>query len=802
MLDRSRTPQQPENRDDASALTPGARGSTEPPTGERRAARGALVERIAAWSMRHRALAVGGWLALVVVAVLSTSLVSGPSADTVDPGESGDVKKIVNAQKHYEPILENVLVQPRGEGGGGRDFADDPSLVRATRDLVAELREEPGVVTGLRTPLNPGKGQQVSDDGRSGLVTFFVAGPNEKMDAHFDTAEKAVKTVAARHPDVRVVQAGDTSLSHAVDDAVKKDFAGAEKTSLPITLLILLVVFGALVAASIPLLLAATTVAATFGLIGVLGQWVPVNSAVSSMILLIGVAVSVDYSLFYLRREREERAAGRSVEASLRIASRTSGHVVAVSGLTVIICVAGLLLTGIDVFRGLTLGTGLVVGLAMVASVTVLPALLAALGHRVDKGRIPWLGRRRTTVLESRGWRRLARAVVKRPLVWGGAAVLALVVMALPMTGMHLQDAAVVNSLPRSAPAVDAAVRMQESFPGAAAPARVAVWGVGGGRSDTPQVRAAVEELREETAGSEGLLSGPVSTVQVDDVLIVRVPLAGSGTDETSGKALEKLREDVVPKTLGKAEGVDVAVAGRTAFAYDFADQVNDRTLIVIGFVLVLAFALLLVVFRSLAVPVVSIVLNLLSMGAAYGVLTWVFQDGNLSSLLGFTPYGGVASWLPLFMFVVLFGLSMDYHIFILSRIRERWLAGAGPREAVVSGVSSSAGVVTSAAVIMTAVFTVFITLSAIENKMMGVGMAVAILIDATVVRGVLLPAAVALLGKRAWELPGWLNRLPGKGAEPTSARGASADAASGEEPESPSGASVEAPGKEAAYRR
>lgn len=740
---------------------------------------GAFIERIAGWSIRHRALAIGGWLALVLVALFASAALSGSSASTDDPGESGAVKRVLREQKNYEPILENVLIQPREDGGG--KFLDNPALVKATEDLVAEFEEMPGAVTGLRTPLNPGSEQQISKDGRSGLVTFFVAGPNDKMTAHFDSVVAAVDKVADRNEDVRVVQAGDVSLSRAVDDAVKKDFASAEATSLPITLVILLVVFGALVAAAIPLLLAATTVVATFSLIAVLERWVAVNSAVTSMILLIGIAVSVDYSLFYLRREREERAAGRSVSESLHIASRTSGHVVIVSGVTVILCLTGLLFSGLGVFRGLTLGTALVVGLAMIASVTVLPALLSALGHRVDKGRIPWLGKRRTTVVESRGWQKLARAVVNRPKVWGGAAVLALLVMAAPALDMRLQDAAVVNSLPRSAPTVDAAIRMQEAFPGSPTPARIAVWGVDGGSSDTPQVKAAVDELHQQIADSDGQLAGPISTVQVDDVLMVRVPLAGSGTDETSNQALATLRGNALPATLGKVEGIDYAVAGRTAFAEDFKDQLTSRAALVVGFVLVLAFALLLFVFRSLAIPLVSIALNLLSMGAAYGVLTWVFQDGAFSSMLGFTPYGGVAGWLPLFMFVVLFGLSMDYHIFILSRIRERRLAGATTREAVVGGIAASAGVVTSAAVIMTAVFTVFITLSAIENKMMGVGMAVAILIDATIVRGVLLPAAVAILGERAWTLPGWLNRLPGKGGQPrptpvAAATGARAD--------------------------
>ncbi|MEU6098761.1 MMPL family transporter [Streptomyces sp. NPDC047079] len=750
----------------------GSSGRTGPDgTGEARpraprpTSHGTLIERVAGWSIRHRALAIGGWFALVVLAVLSTALVSGDSAVTQDPGESGVAQKVLNKQRNWEPVLENVLVQSRGPDG--RKFKDDPELQRAVDDLAAEFGKSPGAVSQLRTPLNPQGEKQISADGRSGLVTFFVAGPNEKMDAHYDAVVAAVKKVADEHRGIRVVQAGDQSLSRAVDDAVKKDFASAENTSLPITLIILLVVFGALVAAAIPLLLAATAVAAAFGLIGVLGQWVAVNSAVSSMILLIGVAVSIDYSLFYLRREREERAAGRGIAESLRITAKTSGHVVAVSGVTVMLCVSGLLFSGLDVFRGLTLGTVVIVGLAMIGSVTVLPALLATLGRWVDKGRIPWLGRRRTTALESRTWRALAQAVVKRPLVWGGAAAAALVVMALPMFSMHLQDAAVVNSLPRSAPAVDAAIRMQQAFPGAPTPARVAVWNVDGGSPDTPQVRTAVRGLHDEITASGGRLAGPVSTVRVDDLLVVRVPLAGSGTDPASHRALTTLRETALPATLGKVQGVEYATAGRTAFAHDFAQQLGKRTFVVIGFVLVLAFALLLLAFRSVVIPLVSIALNLLSMGASYGILTWVFQDGNLSSLLDFTPYGGVAEWLPLFMFVVLFGLSMDYHIFILSRIRERRQAGATPREAVVDGIAASAGVVTSAAVIMTAVFTIFITLSAIENKMMGVGMAVAILIDATVVRGVLLPAAMSLLGHRAWELPRGLERLLGRNDRP-----------------------------------
>jgi RND superfamily putative drug exporter len=531
--------------------------------------------------------------------------------------------------------------------------------------------------------------------------------------------------------------------------------------AVPVSLIILLIVFGSLIAAAIPLVLAATAVVATFGLLQVIDHWVPINSAVSAMVLLIGMAVGIDYCLFYLRREREERLAGSSVEDALGTTARTSGRVVLASGVTVMLCLSGLLFTGIGVFRGLTIGTILVVGLTVVGSVSVLPALLAALGSRVDSLRLPLLGRRRTEARESRVWSAIARRVVRRPLLWGGLAVVALLVLAIPAIDMHPQDPAVTNSLPRSVPTVDAAVRMQEAFPGAAAPSHVVIWNPDGSDADTPVLQAAITQLTASTARPGGLLAGPVEVAKVDRAVVVRVPLAGSGTDETSVRALDRLRREVLPATVGKVSGLDYAVSGRTATAHDFAAQMNSRAPYVFVFVLGLAFVLLVITFRSLTIPLISIVLNLLSIGAAYGVLTWVFQGGHLSGVFHFTPYGGVVGWLPLFMFVMLFGLSMDYHIFILSRIRERWSRGVAPRDAVVDGVAHSAGVVTSAAVIMTAVFAIFVTLTAIEYKMLGIGMAAAIVIDATVVRGVLLPAFVALLGRKAWEAPSWLNRRP-----------------------------------------
>ncbi|MEU1805213.1 MMPL family transporter [Streptomyces sp. NPDC019937] len=710
----------------------------------------ALVERIAGWSVRHRAAAIAGWFALVAVAVLASALMPGGTASSTDPGEAGRADRALGAQRVYAPPQENVLIQHRTPDPSAPRFTADPALRRAAQDLVSTLRAAPGTVQGLRSPLYDDR--QVSKDGRSGLVTFLIAGPDERMGAHYEAAVRAVEAVRDRHPGVRLAQAGDRSLSRVVDDSIKGDFQRAEFFSLPLTVVLLLVVFGSLIAAAIPLLLAATTVIGTFGLLQVAAHWVPINSATSSMVLLIGVAVGIDYSLFFLRRTREERAAGHGVTEALRITARTSGRVVVVSGLTVMLCLSGLLFTGVDNLQGLTVGAALVVGVAMVGSVTVLPALLALLGGWVDRARIPWPGRRRTAVAESRLWSAVARAVVRRPLVWGGTAALALLVLALPALGMRLQDASVTDSLSRDVPAVDAAARMQRAFPGTPAPAWVVIWGTRDGGTpdvvDDPAVRKAVDSLHGRAAASRGALHEPITTAAVDRALVVRVPLASFGYDDTANRALTTLRRHTLPAALGHLDGVEYAVAGKTALTYDFTRQVTDRTPVVFGFVLALAFVLLMVSFRSLAIPLISIALNLLSIGAAYGVLTWVFQDGHLGSALGFTAYGGVIGWLPLFMFVILFGLSMDYHLFVLSRIREREHEGAEPREAIVGGIAAGAGVVTSAAVIMTAAFSVFVVLSAIEYKMMGVGLAVAILIDATVVRGVLLPAAMALLDR------------------------------------------------------
>jgi RND superfamily putative drug exporter len=738
----------------APAAGPPARTGVRPP----------VVERIAGWSARHRAIALVGWLLLVAGAVVIGNTLGTKNLNSYDPGEAGRAERVLSSPGVVQRAAEGVLIQERA---GGRTVAGDPQARAAIRQVTVALGRMARVATGVQSPLAPGGTALaagghglISRDGRSALVTFEVAGDPDSAGQIVAGAQRAVAAVQAAHPGLRIAEAGEASVGRATNNTVSADFRHAEVTSVPVTLVLLLIVFGALIAAGIPLLLAGTAVAAAISLLAIPSRWLPIGTTTSSVVLLVGMAVGVDYSLFYLRREREERAAGASQAEALRTAAATSGRAIVVSGLTVMISLAGLFLTGIDVFTGIAVGTITVAGVAVIGSLTALPALLSLLGTWVDKGKTPFLGRRRTAARRSAFWAALVRKVVARPVAWGGTAALALLALAAPALSLRLADPG-LHDLPTSIPVVRNLLAIQHAFPGGPAPAEVVV--TGQDLSGQP-VRQAVAALQGR-AGTSGPLREPVTATLPGHgrVLVVSVPLAGDGTNRTSISALETLRNRALPATLGKVGGISYAVAGNTASTHDFSARMHSRAPVVFAFVLGLAFLLLLLTFRSVAIPLMSIGLNLLSAGAAYGLLTLIFQDGHLSGLLGFSPYGGIVTWMPLFLFVLLFGLSMDYHVFILSRIRELRLRGWTTPQAITGGIGGSAGVVTSAAVIMVAVFSIFATLSLIEFKMFGVAMAAAVLIDATVVRGVLMPAAMSLLGERTWYLPGWLSWLPGQ---------------------------------------
>ncbi|HMH36391.1 MAG TPA: MMPL family transporter [Streptosporangiaceae bacterium] len=710
-------------------------------------ARAPIVERVAGWSAIHCKTAVFGWLLLVVVAVAVGHQLGTSNVNSYDPGQSGKAERVLDRPVVQQPNAESVLVQGRS---AGQTYASDPEMRQTVREVVAALRALPESATGIQSPLTS-SGLVSASPGKPGsaLVTFNVAGKPDNDDTAVVPALNAVAAVQAHHPGLKVEEAGGASVDRAIGSITGNDFRKAEVTSIPVSLVLLLVVFGALIAAGIPLLLAGTAVISAISLLAIPGRWLPIDSTTSSIVLLVGMAVGIDYSLFYLRRTREERAAGRSTAEALRIAAHTSGRAIVVSGLTVMIALAGLFLTGIDVFTGVAIGTILVVGVAVLGSLTFLPAILSMLGPWTDRGRIPFLGGRRTAARESKFFGALARSVVRRPLAWGGVAAIVLLALAAPALRLNLEDPG-IHSLPPNVPVVHSLADISQAFPGGPVPAEVVVTGADlGGK----QVTRAIAALHGQVAGTHGAIREPISSAMFghDQVLVVSVPLAGSGTDATSNNALMTLRDHALPATLGQVPGISYAVTGLTAGNHDFDAQLAKTVPWVFVFVLGLAFLLLMASFRSVYIPALSIGLNLLSVGAAYGLMVLIFQDGHLEGPLGFTAYGGITAWLPLFMFVLLFGLSMDYHVFILSRIRELRLGGASARQAIIGGIASSAGVVTSAAAIMVAVFSIFATLSLIEFKMFGVAMAAAVLIDATIVRGVLLPAGLALLGDRVW---------------------------------------------------
>jgi len=717
-------------------------------------ARRPFVERIAGWSARHRKTAVFGWLALVAIVFVAGQSIAAKNVPQYDPGQSGVAERaLTRLHQAGPPPAEDVLIQARGSG----TFGTDAQLRQATRQVVSALSRLPRpTASDVRSPLSPGGSSLLSADGRSVLVTFNVTGSNE--DQAVVPALHAVAAVQARYPGLRIEEAGSASEDRVLSAVLSHDFRKAESTSLPITLILLVAVFGALIAAGIPLLLAGTAVISAISLTSVIGQWLPTGSATSEVVLIIGMAVGIDYSLFYLRREREERSKGRTTGEALRIAARTSGRAIVVSGLTVMIALAGLFLTGYSVFTGIGLGTIAVVGVAVIGSLTFLPALLSWLGPWADRARIPFLGRRRTASRPSRLWTAVVHRVVRRPAAWGAVAAVALLALAAPALGMRLGSPP-DGGFSAKLPVVQTADRIQAAFPEAPSPAQVVVTGQDlGGHA----VSTAVAELRQ-SASATGPIRPPVtaSLIAGGRGLVIDVPLQGDGTNASSNAALLELRNRVLPATLGKVSRISYAVSGETANNYDDIADLHSRVPLVLAVVGVLAFILLLVAFRSIAIPLVSIALNLLSVGAAYGLITLIFQDGRLQDSLGYTGFGAIVSWVPLFMFVFLFGMSMDYHVFILSRIRELRSHGAAAKEAVIGGIASSAGVVTSAAVIMVAVFSILATLSNSQLKMLGVGLAAAVLIDATVVRGILVPAALAMLGERAWYLPRWLAWLP-----------------------------------------
>ncbi len=502
------------------------------------------------------------------------------------------------------------------------------------------------------------------------------------------------------------------------------------------------------------------------GITALLSHLIHAEPTVTSMVVLIGMAVGVDYSLFYLKREREERAAGHSTLDAVEIAAATSGHSILVSGGAVIASMAGLFIVGGATFDSLASGAIVVVGVAVVGSVTVLPALLAKLGRWVDRPRIPLLWRLNRRIGQGGLSRRILAPVVRHPVAALVVSLTALVALAAPAFAMRTHDGN-LDTLPSSIPEVQTLHALADQFPSEGTTATVVVRGA---EDQHDQVVGALTSLETSAAATPWFDRAGHRAVETSpDGRTVRLtlPIPFSASDDRSGEAVEQLRSQLVPDAVGDLP-VEHAVGGDVASSLDYAGHQSSRLPWVIGFVLLLTLVMMAAAFRSIVVAALSSALNLLSVGVAFGILTLVFQHGWFAGPLGFTSPGFVIDWIPLFVMVVLVGLSMDYNVFVLARIREHVASGLPARVAVQRGITDTAGVITSAAAVMVSVFSIFITLSMLEMKMMGVALAASILIDATVIRLVILPAALVLLGDRAW-WPGLPHRPRGEvvAAEP-----------------------------------
>ncbi len=711
-----------------------------------------LAARMGRWSAGHWKTATFGWLALVVVAFAVGGQVGTKQIDpnTAGPGESGRMDRVLDAGFKL-PADESVLIQSHSVRAGA------PAFDSAVEDVVARVSKV-AAVQNVRSPLDSGNASKIAKDRHAALVEFEIRGDKKDAGDKLGPVLKNVADAQRAHPGFFIGEFGYASAAKATDTAFADDLKSAGALSIPLTLIILVVAFGALVAAGIPLLLALTAVFATFGLAALPSHLLPLAQEAPAVVLLIGLAVGVDYSLFYLRREREERAAGRSERAALEAAAATSGRSVLISGLTVMVAMAGMFLTGDATFASFGYSTMIVVAVAMLGSLTVLPALLSKLGDRVDRLHVPLVGRLRRDKGEGRVWGAIVDRVLRRPLL--SAVISGGLLLALAAPALQLRIATPgPDTFPRSLDVVKTYNRMQQAFPGKALPANVVVKAAD---VNSPAVTQAIKQL-ERAALATGRARAPITVEKNHDGTIanITVPIAGTGTDAQSNAALAVLREQVVPQTVGALPDVESGVTGLTAEWKDQQHQMTSKLPLVVAFVLLFAFGLMLVAFRSIVVAIKAIVLNLLSVAAAFGVLVLVFQHGVGSGLLGFSSTAGIAPVVPLLLFVILFGLSMDYHVFIVSRIRETFDRGTSMDDAIAHGIKSTAGVVTSAAIVMVAVFSIFATLSMLFFKQFGVGLAVAILIDATLVRGVLLPATMKLLGERNWYLPGWLQWLP-----------------------------------------
>ncbi|QDQ14161.1 MMPL family transporter [Streptomyces spectabilis] len=746
----------------------GIRGSGGPGADRR-----SLTVRVARWSALHPWRAILGWFVFVALCLVAGSAAGMNSATSADfrVGEAGRAEAMASEGDLQIKSLEQILIS----GRNGKP--DEPAADAAVRDVTRRMKALPEV-DEVGAPVRAKNGEVIR-------VPVTLKGPEQEAREIVVPLQELTEKLKKAHPDVVVEETGAASVSKGVDDQRDEDLAFSEAITLPITLITLALVFGSLLMVGVPLLLAVTSIAATMGLAMLASHLLPDTGVGLSMILLIGMAVGVDYTLFYLKREREERAraGGRlSSEALVEAAAATAGRAIVVSGLAVIVSTAALFLADDVIFDSLATGTILVVAVAVASSVTVLPALLVKLGQRAERRAAGRRAKGKPVKLHEdkepgRFWNALLAPARKRPALTLGLAVLALVGLSLPALDLKLKDPA-RDSFSREIPAMRGYDRLLASFPDERLRFQVVA------RSAPERSGDVVRALRalDRDAAADPLFAAHdtprIRTSKDGRISTLDLGARHATYSDEAVRTLDRLRDDYLPATVGKLNGVETAVSGDVPRGVDYVAHQNEKLPLVLGVLLLLTFAMTVYAFRSVVLGLLGIVLNLLSAASALGLLVLVFQGEWAEGLLSFESLHGISSRVPLFLFVILFGLSMDYQVFVVSRIREAALNGVPTRKAVIDGIASSAKVVTSAAIVMVTVFASFVMLHILEMKQMGFVLAVAVLVDAFVIRVMILPAALLLLGRATW----WPSKAVRR-AEERLTRGYAAPPSAGTEP-------------------
>jgi putative drug exporter of the RND superfamily len=697
-----------------------------------------------------RVLAVWGVLVLAGFGLIGGLLGSALSSegDVTSNPESKRAQELIDQRLPQRDAVDEVVIV-RSDGLEASDLA----FRRRVGGLVDQLGRSDGVAQ-VSSYLDRGGEALVSSDGHATIVPVVLAG--EEEDSIEDVTQIVQRADGVEGFNVDIT--GEFTAGRDFEEVSADDLSKGElQFGLPAALIVLLLVFGTLVGAAIPLTMALISIIVGLGVVGVIGQFVELNLFIVNMLVAMGLALGIDYSLFIVSRLREERAKGLAHrEAILNVAS-TATRAVVFSGTAFSLALLGMFLVPDTVLRSLALGAIVVAIVSIAVALTFHPALLMVLGDRVERLRVPWLGKRVASSAGSEGrfWGGAVRAVTRHPTVSLAAAVALLLLATAPLLGLKL-GASGPSSLPDDTLAKQGLIALERDFPaGASDPVEIAVDARG-----APASPERIERLRSGLESDPDFAADQSAIEQGGDLVVVSVPLNTEANSEDASAAIDRLRDEYVPEAFGGA-GDRVLVGGAPAEVRDYFALVGNWLPIVIAFVLALSFVLLTLAFRSIVVPLTAIAVNLLSVGAAYGLLVLVFQEGVGADIFGFGQVERIEAWVPVFLFSVLFGLSMDYQVFLLSRIHERYRATGDTTDAIIFGVGSTARLITGAALIIVVVFAGFASGELVSFQQMGFGVAVALLVDATIVRSVVIPAAMRLLGDRNWYLPAWLDWLP-----------------------------------------